>query len=56
MALIEANSNSNVLFNNNEVNLNYMLLELYRRVFLYNIKEARKLAKKRSKTLIYKVD
>jgi hypothetical protein len=30
-----------------------MLLELYRRVFLYNIKEARKLARRGGENLIY---
>jgi hypothetical protein len=57
MALIEANSNnnSNVLSNDNEVNPNYILSELHRRVFLYNAKEARKLARKRGETLTYKV-
>ena len=32
-----------------------MLLKLHRRVFLYNVKEARKLAKKGGETLTYKV-
>jgi ATP-dependent Clp protease adapter protein ClpS len=43
--LIEVNNNNNfnILFNNDKVDPNYILLELYRRVFLYNTKEARKL-------------
>ena len=45
----------NILSNDNEVYPDYILSELYRRVFLYNTKEARKLTKKRSQTLTYKV-
>jgi hypothetical protein len=47
--------NSNILPNNKEFNPNYMLLKLHRRVFLYNAKEARKLAWKGGETLTYKV-
>ena len=53
---IEANNDSNVLPNNNEINPNYMLSELYHQVFLHNAKEARKLARKGGETLTYKVD
>jgi hypothetical protein len=58
MALVEANgdSDSDVLSDDDEVDPNYMLLELHRRVFLHNAKEARKLARKRGKTLTYVVD
>ena len=45
ITLVEVNSDedSNVLSINNKVNPNYILLELYYRVFLYNTKEAGKL-------------
>ena len=41
---VKGESDSDVLFNNDEVDSDYILLELYRRVFLYNVKKARKLA------------
>jgi hypothetical protein len=46
---------SDILLDDKEVDLNYMLLELYRLVFLHNAKEAGKLAWKRGETLTYKV-
>jgi hypothetical protein len=50
------NNKANILPKREETNINkdYMLLELYHWVFLYNIKEARKLAYKGGKNLIYK--
>jgi hypothetical protein len=47
-ASVEANSDgdSDVLPDDDEVNPNYILSELHRRLFLYNAKEARKLAPK----------
>jgi hypothetical protein len=42
----DGDSDSDVLPNDGEVNPDYMLLELHRRVFLYNAKEARKLTRK----------
>jgi hypothetical protein len=55
IALVEVDNNKdfNVLLNDNKVDPNYMLLELYYWVFLYNAKEARKLAWKGGKTLTY---
>jgi hypothetical protein len=44
--LNKENNDANVLPDDNEVDPNYMLSELYCRVFLYNTKEARKLARK----------
>jgi len=41
-ALVE--DDSNVLFDDDEVDPDYILLELHRRVFLYNTKKAGKLA------------
>jgi hypothetical protein len=52
---IEANNDSDVLPNDDEIDPDYMLSELYRRVFLHNAKEARKLARKGGETLTYKV-
>jgi len=52
---IEANNDSNVLSNDDEIDPDYMLLELHRRVFLYNAKEAGKLARKGGETLTYEV-
>ena len=50
------NNKANILPKREETNINedYMLLELYRRVFLHNAKEARKLARKGGENLIYK--
>jgi len=57
MAPVEANSDndSDILSDDDEVDPDYMLSELHRWVFLYNAKEARKLARKGSETLIYEV-
>jgi len=47
MALVDLDddtNNTNILSYNNDVDPNYMLLELHRRVFLYNAKEAGKVA------------
>jgi hypothetical protein len=52
---VEGESDSDVLSNDDEIDPDYILSELYRRVFLYNTKEAKKLARKKSVTLIYKV-
>jgi hypothetical protein len=52
---VEGKSNSNVLPKDDEVDPDYMLLELHHRVFLYNAKEAGKLARKGGVTLTYKV-
>jgi hypothetical protein len=52
---VEGEDSSNVLPNDDEVDPDYMLSELHRRVFLHNAKEARKLARKGGKTLTYKV-
>ena len=50
------NNEANILPKREETNINedYMLLELYYQVFLYNAKEAGKLARKRGENLIYK--
>ena len=50
------NNKANILPKREETNINedYMLLELYYQVFLYNAKEAGKLARKRGENLIYK--
>jgi hypothetical protein len=50
------NNKADILFKREENNINkdYMLLELYYRVFLYNAKEARKLAYRGGENLIYK--
>ena len=52
---VEGESDSNVLLDDDKVDSDYMLLKLYRRVFLYNAKEAGKLARKGGTTLIYEV-
>ena len=44
--LDKENNDANVLPDDNEVDPNYMLSELYCRVFLHNAKEAGKLARK----------
>ena len=47
MALVDLDNNANdtnILPYNDDVDPNYMLLELHRRVFLYNAKEAGKVA------------
>jgi hypothetical protein len=46
MDLDQEDNDTNVLSNNDEVDPDYMLLELHRRVFLHNAKEAGKLARK----------
>jgi hypothetical protein len=48
-------TDSDILSDDEEFNFNYILSELHRRVFLYNIKEARKLARKGGETLTYEV-
>jgi hypothetical protein len=48
-------TDSNILPDDNEVDPDYMLLELHRRVFLHNAKEAGKLARKGGETLAYEV-
>ena len=52
------NNEANILSKREETNINkdYILLELYCRVFLYNIKEAGKLAYRGGENLIYKAD
>jgi hypothetical protein len=57
MAPVEADGDddSDVLPDDDEVDPDYMLSELHRRVFLHNAKEARKLARKGGETLTYKV-
>ena len=55
MEEVEGEDSSNVLPNDDEVDPDYMLSELHRRVFLHNAKEARKLARKGGETLTYKV-
>jgi hypothetical protein len=52
---VEGEDSSNVLPDDDEVNPDYILSELHRRVFLHNAKEAGKLARKGGKTLTYKV-
>jgi hypothetical protein len=54
--LIEVNNNSNNLpgLKDNNTDLDYMLLELYCWVLVYNTKEAEKMVYKGSKKLIYK--
>jgi hypothetical protein len=52
---VEGESDSNVLLDDDKVDSDYMLLKLYRRVFLYNAKEAGKLARKGGETLTYEV-
>jgi len=60
IALREVEDNTNnkadILPKREETNINedYMLLELYCRVFLYNAKQARKLAYRGGENLIYK--
>ena len=46
---------SDILPNDEEIDPNYMLSELHRRVFLHNAKKAGKLARKGGETLTYKV-
>jgi hypothetical protein len=50
------NNEADILPKREETNINedYILLELYRRVFLHNAKEARKLARRGGENLIYK--
>jgi hypothetical protein len=55
MDLDQEDDNANVLPNDDEVDPDYILSELHRRVFLHNAKEAGKLARKRGQTLTYKV-
>jgi hypothetical protein len=52
---VEGESDSDVLLDDDKVDPDYMLLELHRRVFLYNAKEAGKLARKGGATLTYEV-
>jgi hypothetical protein len=52
MSAAPVEDDSDVLPNDN-VDPNYMLSELHRQVFLYNAKEAGKLAQKGGKTLTY---
>ena len=52
MALVDLDNNANdtnILPYNDDVDPNYMLLELHRRVFLYNAKEAGKVARRGAK-------
>jgi hypothetical protein len=55
MALVEVND-SNILpgLKDDDVNPDYMLLELYRRVLIYNAKKAEKMVYKGSEKLTYK--
>ena len=49
MALVDLDNNANdtnILPYNDDVDPNYMLLELYHQVFLYNAKKARKVARR----------
>jgi len=48
-------NNTDILPYDNNVDPDYMLLELYRRVFLHNAKEARKVARRGGQKLTYKV-
>jgi hypothetical protein len=52
---VEGEDSSNVLPDDDEVNPDYILSELHRRVFLHNAKEAGKLARKGGETLTYEV-
>jgi hypothetical protein len=52
---VDSDSDSDVLPDDDEVDPDYILSELHRRVFLYNAKEAGKLARKGGETLTYKV-
>jgi hypothetical protein len=52
---VDSDKDSDVLPINDKVDPDYMLLELHHRVFLYNAKKARKLVRKRGKTLTYVV-
>jgi hypothetical protein len=54
-APVEADDDSDVLPDDDEVDPDYMLSELHRRVFLHNAKEAGKLARKGGETLTYEV-
>ena len=58
MALVDLDNNANdtnILPYNDDVDPNYMLLELHRRVFLYNAKEAGKVARRGGQKLTYEV-
>jgi hypothetical protein len=52
---VDSDSDSDVFPDDDEVDPDYMLSELHRRVFLHNAKEAGKLARKGGETLTYKV-
>jgi hypothetical protein len=55
IVIVEVNNNSNDLPGlKDDVDLDYILLELYRRVLAYNVKEAEKMVYKGGKKLIYK--
>jgi hypothetical protein len=53
-ALIEVNDSNNLSGLKDDVDLDYILSELYRRVRTHNTKEAKKIVYKGNKKLIYK--
>jgi hypothetical protein len=55
MSAAPVEDDSNILPDDDEVDPDYMLSELHRRVFLHNAKEAGKLARKGGETLTYEV-
>jgi len=56
ITLIKVNNDFNILFSlkDDDVDPDYMLLKLYRRVLTYNIKEVKKIIRKSSEKLTYK--
>jgi hypothetical protein len=57
VALVEVDNDSNVLlgFKDDDVDPDYVLSELHRRVLTYNIKEIEKIVYKNGEKLTYKV-